>query len=362
MRKIRRHKNKKHQRVLIIGSLALLLFLCVGYAAFQTNLSISAKGNIKEKSRVLQAWSSTDQTDFHSDFYRENIVSAEFLDNADVPDNATESWNVSEDKENGGVMAWVVPNSSDSTKYDLYIGAKGGVIANEDSSYLFGGNDSAYFSALLKINFQENFDTSNVVNMSHMFENCRSITSLDLSSFNTNDVINMSTMFKNMTTLTDININSFNTLNVKSMNNMFQNLYVIEYLDLSGFRTQNVTDMSFMFCGTEGLTGLNIQNFDTSNVTNMYSMFNDTGLEEINLNQFDTSKVINMQNMFSNSKTKTINLCSFDTKNVTNMGWMFTATPNLKAVYVGENWVTNQANTTGMFSSSGVSSVTTGQC
>ena len=35
-------------------------------------------------------------------------------------------------------MAWVIPNSEDSTKYDLYIGANDGVIANENSSYLFG--------------------------------------------------------------------------------------------------------------------------------------------------------------------------------------------------------------------------------
>ena len=71
--------------------------ITVGYAAFQTNLRITAKGNVKEKSRVIQAWSSTDQTDFHSDYYKQNIVSAEFLDNVDVPSNATESWNVSED-------------------------------------------------------------------------------------------------------------------------------------------------------------------------------------------------------------------------------------------------------------------------
>ena len=46
-RKIKRRKNKQ-RKILIIGSLSILLFLCVGYAAFSTNLSLTAKGNIKE--------------------------------------------------------------------------------------------------------------------------------------------------------------------------------------------------------------------------------------------------------------------------------------------------------------------------
>lgn len=48
MRKIGKYRRKKQKKILIIGSLSLLLFLCVGYAAFSTNLNITAKGNIKE--------------------------------------------------------------------------------------------------------------------------------------------------------------------------------------------------------------------------------------------------------------------------------------------------------------------------
>ena len=45
---MRRRQLKKQKQIIIIGSLSLLLCLCVGYAAFSTNLSITAKGNIKE--------------------------------------------------------------------------------------------------------------------------------------------------------------------------------------------------------------------------------------------------------------------------------------------------------------------------
>lgn len=48
MRKIRRYKRKRQKKMIIILSLNLLIILTVGYAAFSTNLSITAKGNIKE--------------------------------------------------------------------------------------------------------------------------------------------------------------------------------------------------------------------------------------------------------------------------------------------------------------------------
>lgn len=42
-----RRRNRQKKKI-IIGSLSILLFLCVGYAAFSTNLNITAKGNIKD--------------------------------------------------------------------------------------------------------------------------------------------------------------------------------------------------------------------------------------------------------------------------------------------------------------------------
>ena len=60
MRKIRNRKNKKQKKMLIIGSLSLLLFLCVGYAAFQTNLNITAKGNIKGRNNLYVSASGSD--------------------------------------------------------------------------------------------------------------------------------------------------------------------------------------------------------------------------------------------------------------------------------------------------------------
>ena len=411
MRRVGRHRKRKQKKILIIGSLSLLLFLCIGYAAFSTNLSITAKGNIKENTRVIQAWSWTDQTDFHSDFYKQNIVSATFLDNNNVPSNATESWNVSEDKENGEVMAWVVPNNNDNTKYDLYIGAKGGVVANENSKDLF-----AYFTGLNNINFNNNFNTSRATTMEGMFYSCEELLALDLSLFDTRNVTNMRSMFDRCLSLSNLDVSTFDTSNVTTMIYMFDWVNATE-LDLSNFDTRNVTDMSFMFQNCFNLTilklgenfntskvttmhgmfyhceklqsintsnfdtsnvvdmaqmfyfcesvkTLDLSNFDTSKVTNMSSMFDGaSSLEELNLSNFNTSNVTNMNYMFNWVTLSKLNLCSFDTRKVTTMIYMFVETPNLKEIYVGPNWITENADTTGMFgSSSGVSSVTTGQC
>jgi hypothetical protein len=51
---MRRRKNKKQIRIIISLSICLLLIMTVGYAAFNTNLSINAKGNIKDYNAAWQ--------------------------------------------------------------------------------------------------------------------------------------------------------------------------------------------------------------------------------------------------------------------------------------------------------------------
>ena len=316
--------------------------MTAGYAAFQTNLSITAKGNIKEPSRIIQSWTSTSNEDFHTDYYRENIVSATFLDTNKVSNNATESWDVSEDGK-GGVKAWVVPTIEDSTKYDLYIGANDGVIANEDSSHLFES-----FVNLTNIEFNNNFNTSNMINMEYMFTSCYNLLDLDLSSFDTSKVTNMGGLFMGCSSLTE--------------------------LDLSNFKTSNVTIMGAMFSmwnnndagrSSGQLKKIDLTGFDTSNVINMYDMFayNTNLTSIIGLENFNTAKVNIMHGLFNSCSSLTeLNLCSFNTSNATNMIGMFSHTTKLQNIYVGGNWTTVNAKTTNMFTNSGISSVTTGQC
>ena len=62
-----------------------------------------------------------------------------------------------------------------------------------------------------------------LTNMSYMFYNCTSLTSLNLSNFNTNNVKDMEGMFFNCSSLTSLNLSNFNTNNVNDMSYMFSN-------------------------------------------------------------------------------------------------------------------------------------------
>ncbi len=365
MRRIGRHRRRKLNRIIVLSAFCLLFVITAGYAAFSTNISLHVKGNILEGTRVIQEWDKNSQTDFHSGFYKQNIVSITFLNNNNVPENAVESWNVSEDKEKGTVKAWVVPNLSDSSKYDLYIGAKGKVIANEDSSNIFYD-----FRGVKEINFDNNYDTSNATNMTNLFRNCTSLTEIDLSSFDTSNVTDMSAMFtmwenQNL----DNNLqkiifgSNFDTSKVTNMRSMFTNCNKIKDIDLSMFDTSNVTDMYNMFCECNSLEYLDVSNFNTNKVTNMEGMFQGCmSLTTLDVSTFDTSNVTKMSSMFSmagsdrtmdsaTSKLITIDVSNFNTSKVTSMAGMFQYNKNLKEIKGLEDFDTsNVVNMNAMFS------------
>ena len=64
-----------------------------------------------------------------------------------------------------------------------------------------------------------------------------------------------------------------NTSNVTDMSCMFDGCIGLTLLDLSGWNTSNVTDMSYMFNSCSGLTSLDLSGWNTSEVTRMNSMF-----------------------------------------------------------------------------------------
>ena len=308
---MRRRKMKKQKRIIIVSSLCLLLCLCVGYAAFNTQLSIRAKGNIKDKSKIMQSWDLYSTSDFHSDYYRQNIVSITFVNYNTVPENAAESWNVSEDKTHGGVMAWVVSDTNNTAQYDLFIGAEGGVVANESCDAMFYN-----FPALSEINFNGYFDTSSVTSMENMFSGSNNLLTIDLSGLDTSNVVSMYSMFSRWDT------------------------------PAGGWGTNNLSEIIFG------------ENFNTSSVTNMSDMFSGFKGTELDLSMFDTSSVTNMYHMFNNCENiETLNLCSFDTSAVTSMKEMFAYTTNIEHIYVNSNWKSSGVDMSNMFYNSGVSSV-----
>ena len=214
---------------------------------------------------VLRAWPQYSQDDFHNTKYRTKITKIKFITNNKVPNEAVESWDVSE-KNNGLVMAWVVDDGNDG--YELTIGGFRKVIANTKSLWMIGG-----FTALKEIDIKV-LDTSNVTDMGTMFKECAKLKNINLSSFDTSKVENMSSVFYNCSSLTDLDISNFDTGNVTNMWGMFVNCRSLTDLDISNFKTSSVITMQEMFKGCSNLINLHISDFDTCKVTNMSNMFN----------------------------------------------------------------------------------------
>ena len=215
-----------------------------------------------------------------------------------------------------------------------------GVIANWDSSYLFG-----YLKNLKKIIGLANLDTTNVANMSHMFTGCSRLASLDLSKFNTDKVTDTSWMFWDCNNLTNLDLSYFNTSNVTDMSWMFGG-YQGASLDLSHFNTANVTDMAGMFTGCSRLASLDLSKFNTDKVTDTSWMFWDcNNLTNLDLSYFNTSNVTDMSWMFGGYQGASLDLSHFNTANVTDMAGMFTGCSRLASLDLSKF---NTANVTDM--------------
>ena len=193
----------------------------------------------------------------------------------------------------------------------------------------------------------EYLNTSNVTDMSEMFEGCSSLKNLNLSNFNTSKVTNMSYMFYGCKALTSLNLSNFNTSNVTDMSWMFRDCKALTSLDVSNFNTSKVTNMCGMFDYCSSLTSLNLGNFDTSIVTDMSCMFGGcSSLTSLDVSNFNTSNVTDMSWMFSSCSSLTrLDLSNFNTSKVTNMNYMFSKCYSLNTIYADDaKWRTYNVN------------------
>ena len=182
-----------------------------------------------------------------------------------------------------------------------------------------------------------NFDTSNAIEMESMFAECNKLKDIKgINKFNTSQVINMRAMFQNCNELILLNLSSFNTSKVIDMEYMFNGCYKLqEIIGVNRFNTSQVTNMRTMFQNCNELKQLDLSNFDTSQVTTMEGIFNGCNkLKEIKgINKFNTSQVTNMGAMFQNcNELRELDLSNFNTSKVNNMGWMFCECNKLKEI------------------------------
>ena len=307
---------------------------------------------------IMKRYTSSTKTDYHSDEYKSKVTSIVTKDNLEIPTTAIEYWDVSEAGD-GSVIAYAEDDGSGNGTYKVTIGGQGGIIANPNSSYLFGGSSSSNgFSSLETVDFTY-LDTSQVTIMSNMFRNCSNLTNIIFGdNFDTSNVTDMSYMFYYCSSLTNIIFgDKFNTSNVTNMSYMFSNCRSLTSLDLSNFDTSNVRNMSYMFDETIRLDIIDVTSFNTSKVTNMSSMFaaNNYGgssqnrMSNLDVSHFDTSNVTNMSYMFWNVKSVSLDVSHFDTSKVTNMRWMFLYCNKLTSLDVSNFNISKVTNMSSMF-------------
>jgi surface protein len=82
-----------------------------------------------------------------------------------------------------------------------------------------------------------------------MFQQCTSLTTLDVSNWNVGAVTNMYAMFYNCTALTTLNVSNWNVGAVTNMQQMFQQCTSLATLNVSNWNVGAVTNMQQMFNG-----------------------------------------------------------------------------------------------------------------
>jgi len=122
-------------------------------------------------------------------------------------------------------------------------------------------------------------------------------------------------------TLFELDLTKFNTSNVRDMSQMFENSK-IDSLRLGKLDTHRVVSMLRMFAGGT-YTTIYLTNLDTSSVQDMREMFKDCRAKDIDMHNIDTSNVIDMAMMFRSCVCEMINLQGLNTTGVDNMEQMF---------------------------------------
>ena len=147
------------------------------------------------------------------------------------------------------------------------------------------------------------FETSNVTNMSYMFDNCSKLTSLDLSGFDVTNVTNMSYMFQNCVKLPSIDVSNWNASKVENMFKTFCACSSITELNLKGFT--NVKDWgSFCRNCTNLVTvkNLNTSKYSTGFGGNVDKFLNFQGCTSLrNIKNIDVSFTSTMATLYGNS-------------------------------------------------------------
>ena len=197
-----------------------------------------------------------------------------------------------------------------------------------------------------------NWDTLSAYNFNSMFKDATNFNQ-DISNWVTNAVTDFSYMFQNASRFNKpIGVGTvWNTNFVTNMIGMFNNAEDFNQ-DIGNWNTGIVTDMTSMFDGAISFNS-DIGNWNTINVTTMVKMFHNTdsynnGIDVDVISDWNVSNVTDMTSMFENALSFNRDIRNWNTGNVTTMVNMFKRALAFNT-YIGIWNTSNVTDMTGMF-------------
>ena len=257
----------------------ILLILCITII-----ILLSFKLFTNKNNNLMMEWQQTSISDFHSPEYKEKIIRATFVETKEIPENAIKTWDVSMDKTES-VIAYIMPDNSDSNFYNLYIGADGKVIASESLSYIFHN-----FPELLSVDMGS-LDAKNVNIMWRSFSSSPKLISVVLPT-NTNSLKNINAIFSGCSSLVSVNLSNMYLENIEDIGYAFSGCSKLTNINFGDFTATKVEDFSYTFSGCNMLTKLNISQFKPESLKKVSHMFNwSNRLENLDISQINFNNI-----------------------------------------------------------------------
>jgi surface protein len=130
----------------------------------------------------------------------------------------------------------------------------------------------------------------------------------------------MKCVFDDCRSLLELNVSTWNTSNVKYMDAVFSDLLLVKNLDVSKWDTSNVVSMAYMFDGYDfgsSLKSIDLSSWDTSKLEDISEMFLNINLEKLNITGWNLSNIDVKDNVFKYADKLNYVICSnIETLNV----------------------------------------------
>lgn len=214
-------------------------------------------------------------------------------------------------------------------------------------------------TSLLKVEYPENLNTSNIKNMRYAFYRLSSLTELDTSTWDMSSLENMDYAFES-SKLTIIDTSGWNLSNLTSMKYTFGQCQALTSLDTSNWGDMSkVKDMSYAFYFCSNLTWIDTGSWTLESLTTLDATFcNCYALVSLDTRNWNLSKVTTFKNAFNScSSLSILDTSGWSLPNVSSMEYAFSNCGLLTNIDTsGWNLSTKLTNLSGTFN--GCSSLT----